>query len=132
MYIIRGEKRTMDEKEEFGRVYGFEPGEALDLFYDGFTEAGWGDPKKAVNLFEASIEKDPKNPYTRMFHMIVMEECIKPGEETMKKLSNDWLAVAKESGNERQIKRAEFSVKYYASTQEERAGILSSVIGKHK
>ena len=67
----------MDEKERVRKMYGFEPGEAFDLFYDGLfkllSSLSEKDCEEAKQLFDKSIEKDPTNKHTHIFRAVTMK-----------------------------------------------------------
>ena len=64
----------MDIKKTTMEMYGFKPGEAFELFYEGLEKIihaqSVEDSIDAVRLFDKSIEKDPTNKHTRAFRSI--------------------------------------------------------------
>jgi hypothetical protein len=74
--VLSGVK--MDEKEKIRKMYGFESGEAFDLFYAGVVKLlharSEEDAQESVRLFDESIEKDSTNKHTRIFRAIASNQ----------------------------------------------------------
>lgn len=118
--------KTVDEKERTRIMYGFEHGEAFDLFYEGLDKAFSGFAATAIPLFEKSISINPLNPHTYMY-LVMMKEFTHDSNHNMKKLCVEWLRVAETVHNDVQIARARASLKYYESSFEEQKQMRQEV-----
>jgi len=100
-------------------MYGFEPGEAFDLFYEGLTVSLSGAAMSAAKLFEKSIATDPTKPATYMY-LVMMYSFMYEPNSVLKDLCSKWLDAANASHDERQIHRATESLKFHSATDDER------------
>jgi len=104
-------------------MYDFQPGEPFELFYEGLVEGYSGDPKKAAKKFEDAIKKDPKNPAAHMYHVMMMEFA-KESEAKLKNACEEWLKVAETNRDQKQIRRATYSLDYYKADADGKAKML--------
>lgn len=118
--------KTVDEKEKTRIMYGFDHGEAFDLFYEGLNKAFSGFAATAIPLFEKSISINPLNPHTYMY-LVMMKEFAHFSNLEMKILCGAWLKSATDACNVGQIERAEKSLKYYSSTLEDQVKMRQEV-----
>jgi hypothetical protein len=118
----------INEKESARKMYGFEPGEAFDLFYEGLTISLSGSPMSAAKLFEKSIAVDSTKPATYMY-LVMMYSFMYEPNAILKDLCSKWVEVANTSHDETQIYRATESLKFHSATDEERRS-LRKAFGK--
>jgi hypothetical protein len=68
----------MDEKKKMMEMYGFEPGEAFELFYEGVVKLlharSEEEAYESARLFDKSIEKDSTNKHTRILRAIALNQ----------------------------------------------------------
>jgi hypothetical protein len=112
----------MNEKESARKMYGFEPGEAFDLFYEGLTVSLSGAAMSAAKLFEKSIALDPTKPATYMY-LVMMYSFMYEPNDVLRDLCAKWVEVANVSGDEKQIHRATESLKFHSATDAERRSL---------
>lgn len=118
--------KIVDEKETTRKLYGFEPGEAFDLFYEGLNRSFSGFAATAIPSFEKSIDINPTNPVAYMY-LVMMSEFAHRSNSTMVNLCRAWLHAAEISHNDMHIDRATRSLKYYESNVEERKQMRDAV-----
>lgn len=100
-------------------MYGFEPGESFELFYEGLIIAHSGSARNAATLFEKSLTTNPAIPATYMYLVMMYSFMHEPIAE-LKVLCSKWVDVANAAHDEKQIYRAIESLKYYSATDDER------------
>lgn len=109
----------MDEKESTRQMYGFESGEAFELFYKGIIKGYNGYAVAAAQLFDESLVIDSTNPNTHLYRVMMGEFMHEPPAE-LKRRCLAWLVAAQSSQNELHIHRANESLKYYSGTNMDR------------
>ncbi len=107
----------MDEKNATRAMYGFDNDQSFAEFYQGIVEAYSGDTKKAAKHFEDSIKENSDNPHSHKYLVMMYEFSGEPVQK-IKKACEDWLKAAKKSNNEKEIRRAQYSIDYYNADEE--------------
>jgi len=102
----------MDDKESTRTIYGFENGDAFDLFYDGLINLLEAHPDEAVALLDKSIVMD-KNNQAAYLYRVMAGEVIGEHPDKLKGLCVDWVAAAKAKGIERYIEWSNKALKFY-------------------
>jgi len=112
----------IDEKESTRQMYGFEPGEAFELFYKGIVKGFSGYAVAAARLFDKSLEINPANPNTHLYR-VMMGEFMRESPLELEARCRAWLAAATAANNKLHVSRATESLAYYSGTDEDRKRI---------